>query len=500
MKINEKEDIESEPGSILTKKRKREKSKEEEEEEDEEESIVSLSNKKKKKEVQNLLTFPNKSQNNLYNTFASKIDQILINTKIFTTSTKDKYNYYCQEINSGGNSILINDAKILIIENKTLLFLLSDNTLYLYEIEDNKYYNLIKEIALNQQNSFNFTYNPTKIYLITPAPRKPRKNKIQQNINNNKKIRTKMVLYMCIISCNEKYLCEFDLKKLIFKKVKNIIPKKGLAHYLINNDMKYKLYQNNKILAYNNNCVYIQKLYGTKKCRNLKQSNIESVSLLDKNLFSICTPDMVYVYDGFNEVILGDFKTHSRDKKAKLIKPDNNLLMVYSSSDVSFYDLESLMFFQKLDLNDIINNTTETIKKAKQLNNNNIAILFISFFVVYNLEKNAITFKCDYWKNNNNNLDINGILMEINPNIILINNDEKNFYLMNSIKGEKIGSLNVNNSNFALCKKIKKYNFKYGVTIDKNIEEDKTDKSKNYVLINNNQNTFILNSIFEDKI
>ena len=456
--------------------------------------------KKNKKEIQNLLTFPNKFQNNLYNTFSTKINQILINPKLYTTSTKDKYNYYCQEINAGGNSIQINDAKILILENKTLLFLLSDNTLYLYEIEENKYYNLIKEISLDQQNSFIFTYNPTKFYLIASAPKKPRKNKIQQNINNNTKIRTKMVLYMCIISCNEKYLCVFDLKNLIFKKVRNIIPKKGLIHNLINNDMKYKLYQNNKILAYNNSCAYIQKFYGTKKCKNLKQHNIESVSILDKNLFSICTLDNVYIYDGFNEVILGDFKTMSRDKKAKLIKPDNNLLMVYSSSDVALYDLESLMFFQKLDLNDTINNTGETIKKAKQLNNNNIAILFISFFVVYNLEKNAITFKCDYWKNNNNNLDINGILMEINPNIILVNNDEKNFYLMNSIKGDKIGNLNVNNTNFSLCKKIKKYNFKYGVTIDKNIEEDKNDKSKNYVLINNNQNTFILNSILEDQI
>ena len=497
-KENDKEDMESEPGSILTKKRKREQSKEEDFlDEDEEESISNLSNKKKKKEVQNLLTFPNKSQNNLYNTFASKIDQMLINAKIYTTSTKDKYDYYCQEIFSGGNSIKINDAKILILDNKTLLFLLSDNTLYLYEIEENKYYELIKEIPLNQQNSFNFTYNPTKIYLITPASKKPRKN---VNVNINKKITTKMVLYMFIVSCNEKYLCEFDLKKLIFKKVKNIIPKRGLYQNLINNDMKYKIYQNNKILAYNNNCAYIQKLYGTKKCKNLKQSNIESVSILSQNLFSICTSDKIYVYDAFNEVILVDFKTNSRDKKAKLIKPDNNLLMVYSSNDVSLYDLESLMYFQTLDLKDIINSTAETIKKVKQLNNNNIAILFISFFVIYNLEKNAITFKCDYWKNNNNNLDINGILMEINPNIILVNNDEKNFYLMNSIKGEKIGSFNYNNSNFALCKKIKKYTFKYGVTMDKNIEEDNDDKSKNYVLINNNQNTFILNSILEDKI
>lgn len=495
MDINKIEDIDSEPASILNKKRKRHKSKEKEQDE----TDSKISNNIKNKEIKNLITFPQKAQNNLYNTFSSKIDEVLVKTKIYTTSSQNKYNYYCQEINSGGNSIRINDAKILVLENKTLLFLLSYNSLYIYEIEENKYYEFIKEIPLNQQNNFIFSYDPTNLYIITPAEKKPRKNNVQQNANNNKKIRTKMVVYICIICCKEKYLCEFDLKKLIFKKLKNILPKKGIAQYLINNDMKYKLYQNYKILTYNNDCAYIQKLFGTKKFKNLKQHNIESISILNKNLFSICTPDIVYVYDSNNEVSLGEFKTHNRDKKARLIKPDNNLLMVYSSKDVSFYDLESLMYFQKLELNDIINNTAETIKKAKQLNNNNIAILFFSFFAIYNLEKNAITFRCDYW-NNNNQFNMNGVLMEINPNIVLINNDEKNFYIMNSIKGDKIGSLNINNSNFSLCKKIKKYNFKYGVTQDKSIEEDKNDKSKNYVLINNSQNTFIFNSILDDKI
>ena len=488
MDNKQNQNINDEPLSTLNKKRAREESEEESEED------INQSNKKKKIEIKNYLAFPKKSQNNLYNIFSPKIDSFLINKKnISTTSSKNKYNYICQEINTGTNSLQINDAKILTLENKILIFLLSFNNFYIYEIKENKNYELIKEINLNQQNSFTFSYSPTNFFLITPEPKKPRKNQVVKNINN-RKIRTKMVLYICIISCNEKYLCQFDLKELIFKKVKNILSKRGIAQYLINNDMKYKLYNNNKILCYNNHCAYIQKFFGSHKFKNLKLQNIESVSILNKNLFCICTPDTVYVYETKNETILGEFKTHNQDKKAILIKPDNNLLLVYSNSDIALYDLESLMFFQKLELN-YINDNDEQIKKVKQLNNNNIAILFTSIFAVYNLEKNAITFKCDYWKINN--MGINSVLMEINPNVVLLNNDEKNFYLINSIKGDKIASLNINDNIFSLCKKIKKYKFKYGVTVDKNIEIDE-EKNTNYILIKNYQNTFILSSVLEE--
>lgn len=487
-KIND--DLKSETPS-LNKKRKREKTKDDIQEES------NSPNKKKKVEINNCLTFPNISHDKLYDKLSSKINSFSMH-KIFTTSSKNKYNYICQELTSDINSLQINDAKILNLENKTLLFLLSSNKLYIYEIAENKYYELIKEIPLDSQNSFTFSYSPTDLFFITPNKKNPRKNKIQDNNNNiNTKIRTRMLLSMCIASCKEKYLCEFDLKKLIFKKIKNILPKKGLAQYLINNDMKYKLYQNNKILTYNNNCAYIQKLYGAPKFKNLKQKNIESVSILNKNIFSICTSDIVYIFDANSEAILGDFKTLSRGKKAKLIKPDNNLLLVYSNTDIALYDLESLMFFQKLELNDIINNTSEEIKKAKQLNNNNIAILFDSIFVVYNLEKNCITFKWLY-NNINNNINANRILMEISPNIVLVNNNNQKFHLINSIKGDEIASFSYNNTYFSLSKKIKRYNFKYGVTRDENIEEDRNNISKNFVLINNSNNTFILNSTLEE--
>jgi hypothetical protein len=298
------------------------------------------------------------------------------------------------------------------------------------------------------------------------------------------------------VSCKERYLCQFDLKNFVFKKIKNIIPKKNMAQYLINNDMKFKLYSNNKILSYNKNCAYIQRLYNSPKFKNLKLKNIESVSLLNDNLFSISTPDTVYVYETKNETNIGDFKTLTTIKKAKLIKPENNLLLAYSSSEIALYDLESLMFFQKLDINYILDN--ESIRKVKQLNNNNIAILFSSSFAVYNMEKNAISYKCNYWNNNIYDNDFNGLLMEINPNIVLVNNDEKNMYLFNCIKGDKIAYLNVNDNSFDLCKKIKRYNFKYGVSQDKSIEEDKIDKDNHYVLIRDSQSSFILNSMIEE--
>ena len=480
----------------LKQKRKREKS-----DVDSEEEILSKSNKKKKLEITNYLEFPNKTTNDLNDSF-SKIDDPFLKNKLYITSKKIKYNYLCQKLtvdsnpNSNLNSIIIKDAKILILEKKVIFFLLSSNKLYIYENEQNINFQFIKEIPLDQQNSFTFTFPPTKIFLTTPEKKGSRKNHNNNNININnnnpsKKIKTKMILYLCIVSCKERYLCEFDLKKQIFKKVKNIIPKKNMPQYLISNDMRFKLFKKNRILSYNNNCAYVQKLFGTPKFKNLKQKNIESITILNDNLFSVCTSDIVYIFDSENDNILGEIKTFTSDKKAKLLKPDNNLLMVYSSSDVAFYDLESLMFLQKLNLEDIFNDYAQPIKKVKQLNNNNIAILFNSIFVIYNLEKDSITFKLDYFDKKNY---INSILMEINPNVVLLNNDEKNFYLVNSIKGDKIANLNINNINFNLCKKIQKYKFKYGAAKEENIEGDENDKDNNYILMNNNVNTFILSS------
>lgn len=472
----------------LNLKRKRKKTKEDSKEEE------SSSNKKKKIEIKNYLTYPQRPKNNLYDTFSKKIDSFLISRKIYTTSTENKYKYICQEIKSDTNSIQIKDAKILKLENKILFFLLSNDILYLYQIKEHNNYEFRKEIPLNLQD-FAFSYSPSNIFFVTPSDKKPKKNQTQNN-QNNAKVRTRMIVNICIVSCKERYLCQFDLKNFVFKKIKNIIPKKNMAQYLINNDMKFKLYSNNKILSYNKNCAYIQRLYNSPKFKNLKLKNIESVSLLNDNLFSISTPDTVYVYETKNETNIGDFKTLTTIKKAKLIKPENNLLLAYSSSEIALYDLESLMFFQKLDINYILDN--ESIRKVKQLNNNNIAILFSSSFAVYNMEKNAISYKCNYWNNNIYDNDFNGLLMEINPNIVLVNNDEKNMYLFNCIKGDKIAYLNVNDNSFYLCKKIKRYNFKYGVSQDKSIEEDKIDKDNHYVLIRDSQSSFILNSMIEE--
>ena len=484
----DKEEEEEESLSILNKKRGRKISEEESEEE------ISQKNKKKKIETKNYLTFSNNSNNLIH----SKTEPFFINKKIITSSLNNNYNYSCQKIASGNNPIQtpiqIIDAKILFLDNKILFFLLSSDTFYIYEIKENKNYEFIKEIQLNSQNSFNFVNSPTVFFLITPEEKISRKNNSQKN-NKTKKIKTKMLLYLCIISCTEKYLCELDLDNLIFNKVKNIMPKKKVAKFL-NNDMKFKLYNKNRILSYNNKCAYRQKLYGAKKFKNLKQKNIERISLLSQNLICICTPEMVYVYEVNDETLLGEIKINGTNKKARLLKPDNNLLMVYSKDDISLYDLESLSFFQKLDLYNITNND-EPIKKAKQLNNNNIAILFSSVFVVYDLGKNAVTFKCDYWKNNYS--DFNGMLMEVSPNVVLINNDENNFYLMNGIKGDKIASLNVDDTSFSLCKKVKKYQFKYGVSVDKNIEIDENN-TPNYILLKNEQNSFILSSIAQESL
>ena len=475
--------------SLLNKKRKRKKFQKDSEEEVLEDSI------EEKKEIKNYLNFPI-PEKDIFNKY-SEIDQYLIARKICTTTSKNKYNYVCQEIKAE-NSIQINDAKIIYSDGKAFLFLLSNTNLYIFDIKENLYYDLIMDINLNKDNKFFFSNFPKNIFFIKPKEKIPRKNK-QNNSNNiirkNKKI-IKEILYLSILSDKERYLCSFDLKKKIFNNIKNF-EKKNLPKKLINNDLKFKLYNQNKILSYNNNCAYMQRIYGSPKFKDFKLNDIESVSLLNKNLFSICTPDTVYIYDSNNENIIGYFRTHGKDKKAKLIKPDNNLLLVKSRYDIALYDLESLMIFQKFELNDI-SELDEPIRKVKQLTNNNIAILFTTSFAIYNLEKNSITYKYNYLENindlSNNNI---GYLLEISPNFIFVNNDMKNFFIINSIKGDRICSLNINNDNFSLCKRIKKYNFLKGILdTNNNIEENMNDI--NYILLKNSQSSFILSSIKED--
>ena len=483
-----KKDIESKNNKLnLNKKRKRNKYKDDLEEY--EDSIKEKEkNKIKKEEIKNHLEFANNNKKDIYNKF-SDIELYSIARNIYSTTTQYNYDYICQEIKSD-KSIIVNDGKILSINDKNLLFLLSDMILHIYEIKEFINYHLIKKIELNSNNNFIFSSFPKNIFFITPQERKRKKNINVSNDNAKKYI--KDILYLCILSNNEKYVCSFDLKKYDFKNIKNFA-KKNISKKLLNKEFKFKLYNRNKILAYNENNIYMQRIYGSPKFKDFKLNNIESVSLLNQNLFSICTPDIVYIYDTNNENLIGDFRTHSKNKKAKLLKPENNLLMVKSKWDVSLYDLESLMIFQKLEL-DIANNQDQPIKKVKQLTNNNIAILFMTCFIIYNLEKNAITYRYNI---NNTFQDTNGILMEINPNFILVNNDLKNFYIMNAIKGDKIAYLNINNCDFPLCEKIRKYNFKKGETPDKNIEENKTDN--NYILFNNNQSSFLLSVINEEK-
>ena len=144
-------------------------------------------------------------------------------------------------------------------------------------------------------------------------------------------------------------------------------------------------------------------------------------------------------------------------------------------------------------------NQFKKIQKVKQLNNNTIVILFLSCFSIYNLEKNTISYKCNYFEYNviDNSRNYQGYLIEINPNFILVNNDKKNFYIINSVKGDEIASINIDNDNFSICERIKKYNFIKDVPSDKNIEENKNDN--NYILLRNNQNSFILSSIKEEE-
>ena len=143
--------------SLLNKKRKRKKFQKDSEEEVLEDSI------EEKKEIKNYLNFPI-PEKDIFNKY-SEIDQYLIARKICTISSKNQYNYVCQEIKAE-NSIQINDAKIIYSDGKAFLFLLSNTILYIYDIKENLYYDLIMDINLNKDNKFFFSNFPKNIFFV----------------------------------------------------------------------------------------------------------------------------------------------------------------------------------------------------------------------------------------------------------------------------------------------------------------------------------------------
>ena len=219
------------PKGILNKKRKRTKSKQDLE--NYEDSIKEKEkNKIKKEEIKNYLKFPDNQQKDIYNKYAD-IDLYSIARNIYTTTTKCNYKYICQEIKSD-TKIKINDAKILGINDKNILFLLSDNMLYIYEIKEFINFLLIKKIELNANNNFEFSSFPKNIFFITPQERKSKKG---SNVGDNKKKSTKEILYLCILSNNEKYICSFDLKKYDFKTTNKV----QYSHFIQLGAYKYTL-------------------------------------------------------------------------------------------------------------------------------------------------------------------------------------------------------------------------------------------------------------------
>ena len=188
-----KKDIESKNNKLsLNKKRKRNKNKDDLEEY--EDSIKEKEkNKIKKEDIKNYLEFTNNNKKDIYNKY-SDIESYSIARNIYSTTTQYNYNYICQEIKSD-TSIKIIDAKILGINDKNLLFLLSDTILYIYGIQEFIKYSLIKKIELDENNKFIFSTFPKNIFFITPQERKRKKNNNDGNNSTKKYIKDISVYY-----------------------------------------------------------------------------------------------------------------------------------------------------------------------------------------------------------------------------------------------------------------------------------------------------------------
>ena len=143
-----------------------------------------------KEEIYNYLNFFHSAKNDIFKK-SSEFNDYEIGRKIFSTTSKTNFDYICQEIKYKGN-IQINDAKILLTNNLTFLFLISDSILYIYTIKEGCLYELIKSINFNADNRFIFSFLPKNIFFINYKAKTIKKTKDIKNDGKNNKNDTKI--------------------------------------------------------------------------------------------------------------------------------------------------------------------------------------------------------------------------------------------------------------------------------------------------------------------
>ena len=358
----------------------------------------------------------------------------------------NEISYECKKlINLPLNLIFTNNninqklfLRLINYNNKTLFFFGFFENLLIYEIKDNDSIYSIKHFFEEK-----IAQNITKIILL------------------NEIILSNKILLFFIIK-NIGLLYEFDLKDYTSEL------KRKICFY--ENDCNHKNYyfkyiNNNKLAIYNDNEFKIYNINNNeyKKIEIILEEYeiINSCQKLTNNIFIINTDNKLFIIDSITDSLLYTIETELHFYWVKILPLKNNQFLLYSSCEIEIYDFdyqfkkESPKLNRNLDISNF-----KYIHKVKQISNGDLFIIYGSFnLLVYNLEKNIVKYQI---KNSCPKVSTNydGILEEMEPNIIAFKSNMNKINIINGIKGEFLGSLKeVNdfgiNSFIRIFKKIK---------------------------------------------
>ena len=316
--------------------------------------------------------------------------------------------------------------RLINYNNKTLFFFGFFENLLIYEIKDNDSIYSIKHFFEEK-----IAQNITKIILL------------------NEIILSNKILLFFIIK-NIGLLYEFDLKDYTSEL------KRKICFY--ENDCNHKNYyfkyiNNNKLAIYNDNEFTIYNINNNEYKKIdiiLKEYEIiNSCQKLTNNIFIINTDNKLFIIDSMTDSLLYTIETELHFYWVKILPLKNNQFLLYSSCEIEIYDFdyqfkkESPKFNRNLDIRNL-----KYIHKVKQITNGDLFIIYGSFnLLVYNLEKNIVKYqiKNSYPKGNYFSTNYDGILEEMEPNIIAFKSNMNKINIINGIKGEFLGSLKEEN-------------------------------------------------------
>ena len=404
-------------------------------------SIFNFEDLKGKKKGKILTLNSNKKLKLIKNIEKSEIKYTKVNF-----NSINEISYECKKlINLPLNLIFTNNninqklfLRLINYNNKTLFFFGFFENLLIYEIKDNDSIYSIKHFFEEK-----IAQNITKIILL------------------NEIILSNKILLFFIIK-NIGLLYEFDLKDYTSEL------KRKICFY--ENDCNHKNYyfkyiNNNKLAIYNDNEFKIYNINNNeyKKIEIILEEYeiINSCQKLTNNIFIINTDNKLFIIDSITDSLLYTIQTELHFYWVKILPLKNNQFLLYSSCEIEIYDFdyqfkkESPKFNRNLDIRNL-----KYIHKVKQITNGDLFIIYGSFnLLVYNLEKNIVKYQI---KNSCPKVSTNydGILEEMEPNIIAFKSNMNKINIINGIKGEFLGSLKeVNdfgiNSFIRIFKKIK---------------------------------------------